>query len=355
MTKSDILPPDLQELLVIIGERLNSGQNVEAQLPSAVAGILSLPAATISQSAPAIATSAKLYHRRPEPAWLGRLLRPHLTDKQQLLKLPDLRYLFLFHCDGRMREAALKRTTGGLQSSFLFAAIAIRLNDWAEPVRAAAFACAKRCFPLTSAEVIANAVTSLLLHQDSWGRWGVEREAMETTLARPDVGEQLANILCEAQTGPTSRIFRLVLKNGSIDPHLPRLAASAQQPWVRAMAVKVIAEGRAGWQVGWEWKWIDKSMGKRVQEPKFNFRDLLFPFDKAAVVRAAASDGSAIVRRAALVAVIQHWRGSREAEELASTLIADPSPSVRERAAFILSRKGGPANPRDAVGIQPLQ
>ncbi|NNU66775.1 MULTISPECIES: hypothetical protein [unclassified Rhizobium] len=345
MTKSDVLPPDLQELLVAIGERLNSGQSVEAQLPSAVAGISALPATTISQSAPAIATAAKLYRWRPEPAWPGRLFRPHLSDKQQLLKFPDLRYLFLFHCNGRMREVALKRITGGLQSSFLFAAIAIRLNDWAEPVRAAAFDCAKRCFPLTSAEVIANAVTSLLLHQESWGRWGVEREAMETTLARPDVAEQLSGILCEAQTGPTSRTFRLVLKNSSIDPHLSRLAASAKQPWIRAMAVKAIADERAGWQVGWEWKWIDKSMGKRAREPKFDFRDVQISFDKAAVIRAAASDTSAIVRRAALTAVIQQWRGSREAEELALRLRADPNPSVRERAAFILSRTGESVTP----------
>jgi hypothetical protein len=254
-----------------------------------------------------------------------------------------------------MREAALERIAGGLHSSFLFAAIAMRLNDWAEPVRNAAFACAKRCFPLTSADVIAHAVTSLLPHQDSWGRWGLEREAMETTLARPDVAEQLAGILYEARTGSTSRVFRLLLKNNSIDPHLPRLAASAKQPWIRAMAVKVIADARAGWQVGWEWKWIDKSMGQRAREPKFGFRDIQLSVDKAAVVRAAASDASAIVRRAALTAVIQHWRGSSEAEELALMLRADPSPSVRERAAFILSRISEPVISRDAIGIRPSQ
>ena len=131
----------------------------------------------------------------------------------------------------------------------------------------------------------------------------------------------------------------------------PQLAATARQPWVRAVAVKAIADARAGWQVGWEWKWIDKSMGRRAREPKFNFRNVDLPLDKLAVVRAAASDTSPIVRRAALTALIQHWHGSCEAEELASTLSTDRSPSVRERAAFILSRSTKPAIPRDAESV----
>ncbi|EJT03364.1 hypothetical protein RCCGE510_19989 [Rhizobium sp. CCGE 510] len=272
-----------------------------------------------------------------------------------MLRLPDLRYLFIFHRDGRMREAALQRITGALESPFLFAAVAMRLNDWAQPVRFAAFACAKRCFPLTSAEVIADAAASLVLHQDSWGRWGVERQAMETTLARPDVAEELARILCEGQIGPVSRIFRLVLKNSSIDPHLPQLAANARQPWVRAVAVRAIADMRAAWLVGMEWQWIDKSMGRRARAPRFDFRDIRLSFDKAGVVRAAASDASPIVRRAALTAVIQHWRGCKEAQELALKLISDPSPSVRERAVFILSRIGGSVAPHDRIGIPSSQ
>jgi hypothetical protein len=355
MTKSDILPPDLRETLAAVGERLHSGRSVEAELPAVLAHISALPAASISQADPVIATVANLSRWRPEPAWHDKLFRPYLSDKEQLLRLPNLRYLFIFHRDGRMREAALHRITGALESPFLFAAVAMRLNDWAQPVRVAALACTKRCFPLTSADVIANAATSLVLHQDSWGRWGVEREAMETTLARPDVAEELARILCEGQTGPVSRIFRRVLKNSSIDPHLPQLAANARQPWVRAVAVQAIADMRAAWLVGREWQWIDKSMGRRARAPKFDFRDIKLSFDKAGVIRAAASDASPIVRRAALTAVIQHWRGRNEAHELALTLRSDPSPSVRERAAFILSRISESVAPHGAIGIRPSQ
>ncbi len=251
MRKSDALPPSLHELLRAIGGRLENGESIEAELPNALAGISSLSAATISQTAPAIANAAKLYRWRPEPSWSRKLLRPYLTDKEQLLRVPGLQFLFLFHLDGRIREAALQRVTGGLQTPFLFAAVSIRLNDWVEPVRTAAVACAKRCFPLTSADVIANAATALVLRQESWGRWGGEREALDATLARPDVAKEFANVLCDAKTGPASRILRLVLKNSAIDPHLAHLAVNARQPSVRAMAVQVIADMRASWPTGW--------------------------------------------------------------------------------------------------------
>lgn len=355
MTKSDILPPNLEKTLAAVGERLHSGRSVKAELPAVLAHMFALPAASISQADPAIATAANLTRWRPKPAWYDKLFWLHLSDREQLLRLPDLRYLFIFHRDGRMREAALQRITGALESPFLFAAVAIRLNDWAQPVRVAAFACAKRCFPLTSAEVIANAAASLVLHQDSWGRWGVERQAMEVTLTRPDVGEELVRILCEWQTGPVSRIFRLLLKNSSMDPHLPHLAADARQPWVRAVAVQAIADMRAAWLVGREWQWIDKSMGRRTRTPKFDFRDIKLSIDQAGVIRAAASDPSPIVRRAALTAVIQHWDGSREGQELALMLRSDPSPSVRERAAFILSRTSESIAPHDRIGIPSSQ
>lgn len=338
MTKSTALPADLQQLLTVVGRRLEKGESVAAELSSVIAAISHLPAATISQSAFAIANTAKLYGWRKKPSWYRTLFQQHLTDEEQLLRLPDLRFLFLFHANGRLREASLQRITGGLSNPFLFAAVSIRLNDWAEPVRRAAFLCAKRCFPLTAPDVVADGATALAVRQDTWGRWGQEKEAVETALARPDVAEKIADIICGMQTGPASRIFRLVLRNNGIDAHLVHLAASARQPAVRAMAVQVIADNRASWAVGWDWKWLDKSMGERKRVRKFDFRDLQFQFDQTSVLKAAAADTSAIVRRAALTALICHRLGSAEAKELALQLEADANRSVRERAAFILSR-----------------
>jgi hypothetical protein len=258
---------------------------------------------------------------------------------EQLLKLPELPYLFLFHYDGRMREAALHRISGELPSPFLFAAVALRLNDWAEPVRAAALACAERCFPLTPPDVVAGAATAVLLRHDSWGRWDREREVVEAAFARPDVGAGLADVLVNAETGPASRMLRAALKHDALDLHLQRLATEARQPSVRAVAVQTLADGRASWPAGSEWKWVDKSMGERIRVPKFGSRDIAALASRESVVRAAALDRSALVRRASLDALIRYSPGTEEARELAARLAMDPSRSVRERAAFILSRR----------------
>lgn len=339
-----MFPAEVEQALAAVGQRLESGESVEAELPAAIAGISALPATTISQAAPAITHTARLYPWRAEPSFLQMLFRHRLSDKEQLLKLPTLSYLFLFHYDGRIREAALQRISDGLPSSFLFAAVALRLNDWVEPVRAAAFACAQRCFPLTSPDVIAGAATAILLRHDSWGRWDREREAIETAFARPDVGGRVADVLVRAQTGPASRVLRAALKHEILDLHLERLAAEARQPSVRAVAVQTLADMRASWPAGMEWKWVDKSMGKRILVRRFESREITGLLPRESVVRAAAFDRSALVRKASLDALIRHDLGSDEAHELAARLAIDPSRSVRERAAFILSRrKEGPS------------
>jgi hypothetical protein len=325
-------------LLAGIGRRLKKGESVAAELPAAIAGISALPAIAISQAAQAIADTAKLYRWRPEPSLFEAIFRRRLSDKEQLLQLPDLKYLFLFHLDGRIREASLQRITGDLPSPFLFAAVALRLNDWAEEVRKAALACANRCFPLTSPTVIAGAAGALLLRQHSWERWGKEREAIDAAFTRTDVVARLASDLVKAQTGPAARILRSVLQHEAVDQHLERLAAEAKQPSVRSLAVQTVADMRASWPVGSEWKWVDKSMGVRKRVPSFEFRDISLPLAGASIIRAAASDKSVVVRRASLDALIRHRLGSEEAQELASRLRTDASPSVRERADFILSR-----------------
>lgn len=338
MTKQSVLPSDVEEALAAVGRRLEHGKSVEAELLPAIAGISALPATAISSAARAIADTAKLYRWRAAPSFLPASLRAPLSDKEQLLRLPRLSYLFLFHRDGRIREAALQRITGGLPSPFLFAAVTLRLNDWVGPVRTAAVACAQRCFPLTSPDVIAEAATALVLRHDSWGRWNREREAFEAALARPDMGARLADVILNAQTGPASRVLRMALKHDALDRHLERLAVQARQPSVRAVSVQTIADMRASWPIGMEWKWIDKSLGKRVRVPKFDCREITSSLPRENIVRAAAFDRSALVRKASLDALIRHNVESDEAHELAILLARDSRRPVRERAAFILSR-----------------
>lgn len=341
MNKSNILPPDLERQLSIVGEYLTEGRSVGGLLPGVIVGLSGLPATAVSRAATSIAYAAKLMPSRPMPSKVAALFFRRLTDKEQLSRYPDLRYLFLFHLDGRIREGALQRIEGSLPSPFLFAAVAFRLNDWAAPVRAAANECAQRCFPRTSPTVIVESASALLLRQDSWGRWGHEREIVDATFARPDVASALADALIAAQTGPASKMLRLALRQDALDKYLERLATKAKQPSVRALAVQTIMNGNASWPTAtMEWKWVDKSMGLRVWVPKCAARNIQYPLTPDAVLKIAISDRSALVRKTALDAVIRHRLESDEAVQLAEKLQADSSASVRERAAFILSRHG---------------
>lgn len=337
MGKVSALPPELEQRLADVGKCLEKGHPVGDVLPRAIAGLAALPPTAISQVASKVGHAAKLYHRYPGQGSFLDIFRKRLNDKEQLLRFPDLKFLFLFHFDGRLREAAVQRIADGLPSPFFFAAMAVRLNDWVEPVRRAALASAARCFPKTNPDVVAAAAEALLLRQDSWGRWGNERQAVDAAFERPDVAESLAVRIANSTTGPSSRILRKALRAGAMDVHLERLAKEAKQPSVRALAVQALADGKATWQSGWQYKWIDKSMGMRTRVPQIEERALTIEVDRTRIVQAAAGDQSALVRRQALDAVIRYGLGSA-GRQIATDLTNDRSPSLRERAAFILDR-----------------
>jgi hypothetical protein len=122
-----------------------------------------------------------------------------------------------------------------------------------------------------------------------------------------------------------------------MDRHLQRLASEAVQPPVRAIAVQALATGQVSWIAGIEWKWVDKSMGRRLQVPRYEFRKLSLDINCVRVLESAARDRSAVVRRTVLAALIGHYLDTEQAKDIATLLQADASPSVRERAQFILS------------------
>jgi len=68
MAKPSVLPVDLEKQLSSIGQRLENGESVAAELPAVTEGISALPAISISQAAPAIAYTAKLFRWRPGPS-----------------------------------------------------------------------------------------------------------------------------------------------------------------------------------------------------------------------------------------------------------------------------------------------
>jgi hypothetical protein len=329
-----VIPVGLQATLTLIRSRLARGERLGSELDRALDFMRDLAPEQIGRIERAIAERAGLGRRAPEPL-LSALFRPRLTDLEQLLRTPRLECLFLFHRDGRLREVALQRLTGGLPSPFLFAAVAWRLNDWAQPVRQAAASCARRCFPLTSPDVVARCAV-LLVRRLSWGRWGEEREILDEAFGREDVATRLADLIIGAATGPLAAVLRAALRTRMLDPHLQRISSDAMQPSVRALALDTLINGKAEWPSGYTWQWVDKSMGKRHRVAVHDTREISVAVDRKALIDRGAGDKSAVVRRVALTGVIRHLRGAPEARGYAGRLLADRSRPVRERAEFIM-------------------
>jgi len=335
IARSPALPLSLAAVLGEIERRLESGDEFGCELDRALQLLATLPPDQIARADWAIAAAAGLYHRQPPPA-LRRLLPGHPNDKKRLLKTPGLEFLFLFHRDGRLREAALLKITEGLTSPFLFAAILWRLNDWAAPVRRAAIRCATRSFPLTRPEVVAEAAIKLLGRQLSWGRWNEERDLLDNVLARNDVADHLAQLIMRGATGPLASVLGYALRTPALDAHLHQIAMQAVQPSVRAVALDALINGKAKWLSGFAWQWIDKSHGMRRRVPVFAHRTLSVSFSKIELIARGVRDRSAVVRRTALTGVICYLPTTEEGQNYAAMLLEDRSPSVRERAEFIL-------------------
>lgn len=338
LTASPVLPPDLGIALAEIGNKLARGDSVVGGLDVALDLMAGLPAAQIAQADLAIANAAELHHWRRLPSRTGLVIPVQTSkpDMEQLLRTPKLESLFIFHRDGRLREAALLKLSGALPTPFLFAAVAWRLNDWAPPVRAAAVRCARRCFPVTDAEVIVRAAAALLVRQSSWARWGEERVVLDEAFNRADVAGHLSDLLVQEPTGPMSTMLRHALRTSAIDVHLERIARDAVQPSVRAVALNTLINKKAEWPRGYDWQWIDKSMALRRRVTVFGHRELDVALSRSALIALGIHDRSAAVRRVALDGIMRHLLPAQEGRDYAALLVADRSPSVRERAEFIL-------------------
>ena len=338
--RSNILSPALHVALAEIGRKLARSERIGDELVRAVTLMSDLSPADIAHADSAIADAAQLHHYRQVPSQVGLWLRfrTNVSDTEQLLRTPGLEQLFIFHRDGRLREAALLRLSGGLPNSFLFAAVAWRLNDWAPPVRAAAVLCARRCFPATAPAVVAATAKALLVRRLTWVRWAHERQPLDEAFDRADVTKYLASIFIQTRTGPVATMLRHALSRPAIDIYLDEIARRAVQPTVRAVALETLIDRRAKWPIGYAWEWIDKSMGLRRRVIAFDNRGIDIATSRGALITRGVHDRSALVRRVALDAVMRHLPGTSEGQEYAAKLAEDRSSSVRERAAFVLRR-----------------
>ena len=123
-----------------------------------------------------------------------------------------------------------------------------------------------------------------------------------------------------------------------MDKHLPRLASTAIQPAVRAVAYRCLMSGKATWTIGFEWAWVDKVYGLRKRVPKLETREIQRTDSVAEIIKEAIRDKSNVVRIVAADGLIAAQSQLPNAEELIARLANDKSPAVRERADFMLRR-----------------
>ena len=161
---------------------------------------------------------------------------------------------------------------------------------------------------------------------------------MDQAFGRDDVGTCLTHLIACETTGPQASTLRYALRTSALDRHLEQIAREAAQPSVRAVALHALIDGKAEWPSGTAWQWIDKTMGLRRRVTVFDQRLLTVIPSRAALIVRGIEDRSAFVRRVALDGVMKHLPGTAEARSFAARLAADRSPSVRERAEFILRR-----------------
>ncbi len=341
--KRSVLPPELQTAIVELTRELNAGGGARNALSDYVREIEQLPASSIAQAADEIADIGKLY-RRAERTGASRVVASLLsypslkTDLDALSKYPELCHLYMFHRDGRLRQAALERLEDAPDSPFMFAALVYRLNDWVSEVRAAARDCATRLFPAASAAVVAEASLFLLGRSFLLQRWGPEERAVfDATLYRGDVMEALADLLIVRRTGPLAQALRLALSRPGLDPMLLRLVKEAAQPLVRAICLETLLNRSACWPVGYTHEWVDKSRGIKRRVCVFEERPVDHRLDLERLMVQGAHDRAAVVRRVAVSAMIRLRHDLSPAMiGTARELSRDKSQAVRSRAEFYL-------------------
>jgi hypothetical protein len=260
-----------------------------------------------------------------------RIAEARAQDIEEMARAPELRWLNLFHRDGWLREAALHAIDTAPPGPFLFAAIAYRLNDWVEPVRAAAVACAGRVFPLTDPDHIAEAAMYLLRQAPLWGRWTDERRNLFDAFDSPAVAAGLARSLMQARTGPTAVVLARALKTPALDHWLPELSRRAIQPSVRAIALRTLIQRTARWSEGLRRQWVDKTMGRFRMVPDWATRSVPTDLPIAELIDQGLTDPAVRVRLAAADAVTE---ADGDVERWVAAMEADHSPAVRERAAL---------------------
>lgn len=269
--------------------------------------------------------------------------RDILKDAQEEIhavqEMPDLSHVFMFHGDGRVREEAIRNLAGPLPTPASVYALFWRLNDWVPQVRSLSYGALKRVMPSTSAMVIVPALTAILPHLNSWGRWSSEGpEAVREILGRPDIATRMLENIKMTRQPRLGQIFRELSRNSVIDEHIESVLLTAPLPHIRAMALDMLLLGTARWPTGKSKRiWIDRSMGEYRTEAIYEHRDISIPVAQIELIAIGALDRSAMVRRRAadgLIALRNDPDLRDDLNAIATSLQDDPNIGVRNRIAF---------------------
>lgn len=274
-------------------------------------------------------------------AYVPELPRRRFSWQQQPKEYPfPVPWFDLFSGNGFRRERVLRAVKAEVPSSFLLTILIRRLNDWVPQVREAAHLAVRQALATSPAEIVAEVAWATLPVRTTWNRIDTDGVAiLDSMMERSDVAEAIFRRLLSVPAGRASAVLRQVSRCANLDAFLPELAAAAVQPAVRATAYRMLLNGRAVWPNGWTWRWIDKSMGERVQERVWASRELTVAVDFVPILTAAMQDSSPAVRRIAGDVLIAHRAQLGEvALTLARHLQTDPYPSIAERGRFLLSK-----------------
>jgi hypothetical protein len=110
-----VLPETLRVALATLGERLRQRRPVEPELARRLLQLHELPPESVVRAEREIQITAWPLHMTPTRPSLAKLFAPRPTDLNQLEDVDGLEYVFLFHRDGHIREAALRKISGALR------------------------------------------------------------------------------------------------------------------------------------------------------------------------------------------------------------------------------------------------
>lgn len=361
--RPSLLTPETERMLQSLGDGLRVGRIDQDLVTQLVISMAELPARKIARLDFEIAAAGRLVTwRNPPPrrsywrysasakpradrlrrlmVWLFGGHEQGLSSAEVLQTTAQLEWIVLFHRNGYLREAALAKIAGPVPFAFFLSALFWRLNDWVLQVRLAAADAIERCSQETNADVIAQSLLDLIAVSQSWQRWLENGHLLSDLLARDAVVNEVATILCNANTGPLPSLLRICVQTPYLDAYLPTIAHSAVQPGVRALAFDALINGEARWTSHREWQWVDKPNGIRRRVPVIAKRAIaaVSGSEREDFIEMALADTSAAVRRRAMDAIIQHIPETDFAVERAHEHRCDPAPSVRERAQWLLDK-----------------